>query len=333
MNAKNLKILAAVFVVLVVAFLLLKQGDSGTAANTVLLPDLKSQINDVSVLRIRNGNDTVSVEKAGETWAIRERSDYPANVGTLRDLLLALADAKVIEYKTSRPDKYHLIGVNDPSDEGSEAHEIAINGDGFEYVVILGKPAQDSYRYARVGGQSQSLLIDQDPDISAAAGSWLAPGLVDISAERIQRVSITHADGEEIVIEKASEEAEGFDVLDIPDGRELSYAGVANGIADTLVELSLDDVRRAPAEEVIPGTTTIFRTFDALRIEIGIVEDGDSSWISVRASAEDGADTDVQDEAAGINDRVSGWSYAIPDHKLNLLKRRLEELLKTPETE
>ena len=333
MNAKKFKVLAALFAVLIVAFLALNQRGSGNIANSPLFPNLKSQINDVSILHIRNGSESITVEKSGETWALRERDGYPANVDTLRELLLALADAKVIEYKTIRPDKYHLIGVNDPVDEDSEAVEISINGDGFEYVVFLGKTAQNSYRYARVGGQSQSLLIDQDPDVPNDAGSWLAPDIVDISNYRVQRVSITHADGEEVVIEKTSEDAEGFDVLDIPDGRELNYAGVANGIADTLVELSLDDVRRAPAEETIPGTTTVIQTFDAMRIDIGIFEDGDSSWISIHASTDDDAETDVQEEAARINERLSNWYYAIPDYKLDLLKRRFEELLKAPDTE
>ena len=333
MNAKNLKILTAVFAVLILTFLILDQGGNGNTANAPLFPGLKAQINDVNVLRMRNGSEPITVEKSGEIWVVRERSGYAANVDTLRELLLALADAKVIEHKTSNPDKYHLIGVNDPVDEGSEATEISINGDGIEYIVILGETAQTSYRYARVGGQAQSLLIDRNPDIPAETGGWLAPDLVDISAYRVQRVSITHADGEEIVIEKTSEDADGFDVLDIPDGRELSYAGVANGIADTLVELSLDDVRRAPPAGIRPDTTTVFQTFDALHMEIGIFEDGDSSWISLQASAGDGAEADIQDEAARINDKVSNWQYAIPDHKMNLLKRRFEELLKAPDTE
>ena len=332
MNAKKLKVLAALFTVLIAAFLVLNQGGNGKIANAPLFPDLKSQVNEVRTLHIRNGSESITVEKAGESWALRERSGYAADVGTLRELLLALADAKVVENKTSNPDKYHLIGVNDPADEDSEAFEISIIGDGIEYVVILGKTAQTSYRYARVGGQAQSLLIDQNPDIPAEPGGWLARELVDISADRVQRISITHADGEEIVLEKTAEDADGFDVLDIPDGRELSYAGVANGIADTLVELSLDDVRQAQSEAAIPGTTTVFQTFDALSVEIGIFEDGDASWISVQASAGDGADTEVQDEAAQINDRVSNWQYAIPDHKLDLLKRRFEELLKAPDT-
>jgi len=52
------------------------------------------------------------------------------------------------------------------------------------------------------------------------------------------------------------------------------------------------------------------------------------SAIALHASAGDAAETDVQDEAALINDRVSNWQYTIPDYKLNLLKRRFEDLLK-----
>jgi len=333
MNAINLRMLAAIFTVLVVAFLILNQRDGGNTENALLFPDLKAQINDISSLRIRNNSETVTVEKTGDFWAVRERSGYAADVGNLRSVLLTLADAKIIEHKTSKADKYHLIGVDDPAGEGSEAVKLSINGDSFEYVVILGKTAQSSYRYARVNGEVQSLLIDKSPDIPDDAGGWLVPDIVDISADRVQRVSTTHADGEELVIEKASEDADGFDVLNIPDGRELTYAGVANGIADTLVDLSLENVRQAPAEEIAPGTTTIFQTFDGLRIEIGIFEDGDSSWIALHASAGDAAETDVQEEAARINDRVSNWQYAIPDYKLNLLKRRIEDLLQAPESD
>jgi hypothetical protein len=271
------------------------------------------------------------VEKSGDDWTIAERSGYTANIGALRDLLLAIADAKIIELKTSNPDKYHLIGVNDPSDAGSESVEVVITGDGFEHTVLLGITAQSSNRFARLSDQAQSVLIDQDPDIPDDAAGWLADELVDIGAERVQQVIISHADGEEVAIDKSSPDAPNFDLADIPDGRELSYPTIANGIGAALAGLTLDDVRSAPAQESTPVTTTTIRTFDGLQIDVTEYEDGDVSWLSFLVAAADIAETDVQDEAAQINSRVKGWQYAIPDYKASLLGRRLDELLKAVE--
>ena len=331
MTTKTLSSLAALIAVLVIAFLLLDFGSDNSSASDKLLPALESQMNDVTSVVIRNGNGSVTVEKSGDAWTIAERSGYAANIGALRDLLLAIADAKILERKTSNPDKYHLIGVNDPSDDGSESVEVVITGDEFEHTVLLGITAQSSYRFARLSGQAQSVLIDQDPDIPDDAAGWLADELVDIGAERVQQVFISHADGEEVAIEKSSPDAANFLVTNMPDGRELSYPTVANGIGAALAELTVDDVRSAPAQESTPVTTIIIRTFDGLQMDVAEYEDGDVSWLSFLAAAADIAETDVQDEATRINSRVGGWRYVIPDHKAGLLGRRLDELLKAVE--
>jgi hypothetical protein len=328
-TTKTLGSLAGLIAILVIAFLILDYGNNSSSASNKLIPDLESQMNDVSSVVIRKGNESVTVQKSSDGWVVVERSEYPANIGTLRDLLLGIADAQIIERKTSDPDKYHLIGVNDPSDEASESVEVVIAGDDFEHSVLLGTPAQSNYRFARPKDQAQSVLIDQNPDIPDGAGGWLANELVDIGAERVQQVIITHADGEKVTVEKPSPDAPNFDLIDIPDGRELSYPTVANGMAAALAELMLDDVRSAPAQPSTPVTTATIRTFDGLQIDV--TEDEDGAWLSFLATAADIAETDVQDEAAQINDRVKGWQYAIPEHKASLLKRRIEELLKAEE--
>lgn len=334
MNARNVKILAAVVVIFVAVLLILDQGRSPNAVNTRLLPDLRSHINDVTALIIRSGSETVTVAQAGDIWSVRERSNYAADIGKLRQLLLALAEARVVERKTSNPEKYHLIGVNDPADDDSESVEFTIKGDGVEQVLILGKSTLGDYRYARASGEAQSVLIDKNPDVPGDAGGWLAQAILDISADRVQRVTIAHVDGEEIRIEKESQETGDFQVINIPDGRELSYPSVANGISGALDELSLSDVRKAPANKMTPDVLTTFRTFDGLIVEAAIIQDGESSWVSIMVSngAADG-DPETDGEAERINQRVSGWQYAIPDYKANLLKRHFEDILKAPDQE
>jgi len=332
MKTKSLKFLAVIVVGLIATFLIMDQGRNSKSAFTTLVPELKSQINDINSVMIQSADDTVTIAKSGDTWTVRERSDYAADVGALRGLIIALADARIIEQKTSKPEKYYLIGVNDPEDEKSEAVEVTIEGEGFEHVVILGKVAQSSFRYARVASEAQSVLIDQNPDLPDDAGGWLVQDLLAIAAERVNRITIEHSDGETIEIEKDPESPGSFNVVNIPAGRELSYAGVANGIGGILSDLSLDDVREAAEKPVTPDVIVSFSIDDGMAITAAIVLDDGTSWISIEATGDEIAEG-VPSEADRINSRVAGWQYTLPDYKTNLLKRRFEDLLKTQDAE
>lgn len=328
MTTKSLRTLAGLAAILVIGFLVLEYGTTDNSSSDALLPDLKPQINDITSLVVRSNSESVTVQMSDAGWVVVERGSYSANIAALRELFLAIADAKILEQKTSNPDKYYLIGVNDPSDEGSESIAVSINGDAIEHTVFLGHTAQSSYRYARLDGNAQSVLIDQNPDVPADAGGWLENKLVDVGAPRVQQVIISHADGEEVLIEKSSADAPNFDLAHIPEGRELSYPTVANGVGAALAELTLENVRPAPLQALVPITTTTVRTFDGLQIEVAEYPDGDAVWLSFVATALDSADVDVQDEVSQINKRVAEWQYTIPDHKASLLKRRSNDLLK-----
>jgi hypothetical protein len=140
-------------------------------------------------------------------------------------------------------------------------------------------------------------------------------------------VTIRHADGETIAISKEAEEDTGFKVQDIPDGRELSYSTVANGIGGALNDLDLDDVR--PAQQVDAAVVTEFETFDGLNITVETIKTDDENWISLAASSAD----EAGDEAADINGRLTGWQYRVADYKANLLMRRWEDILKTDDAD
>lgn len=329
MTGNNFKILATVAAMLVFVFLILEYGSSDRPASEQLLPDLKSRINDVDTISVQAADDIVTVQKSDDGWVVAERGGYTADIGKLREVLLAIADAKIVERKTSNPDKYHVIGVNDPTDENSESRRITISGGDFSYAVVLGKTAQTSFRYARLEDDAQSVLIDQNPKLPDDTAGWLASELMDIAVERVRQIRITHADGEEIVVVKSPDDAANFVIEKMPDGRELSYPTVANGIATALAGLELDDVRTAPEEELIAATTTVIETNGGLQITLTEYLDNDISWLSISAATSETAEPAVQEEASTINEHVSGWQYVLPDHKANLLKRRFDDLLKT----
>ena len=57
-----------------------------------------------------------------------ERADYPADEAKVRKLLIALADAKVVEEKTSNPASYATLGVEDMKGTGATGLRVELAG-------------------------------------------------------------------------------------------------------------------------------------------------------------------------------------------------------------
>ncbi len=333
MTRKTLHTLIAVIIGLLLLLLVIRSNDfdDATVGARVLLPEFKALANAVNAVRVKRPatDESVTLNLDDSKWVVGERDGYPADVGKLRQLIVALADAQILEEKTSNPAHYDKLGVGDP-DDGGNGTKVIITAPEATYEVILGNTAQGESRYARVTGDATSYLVDQNPDLPQTAGDWLLPDVVDIRSERIKRVTITHADGETIVIEKTDREQTDFNVADVPEGRELSYATVGNGIAGALAALELQDVRSAV--DSAATTTTVYETWDGLRITAEIVFDDDDNWVAFAVES-DAESSDAADEATEIKARVSGWQYRLPEHKKNLLIRRWDDILKATDTD
>ncbi|MGI9203832.1 MAG: DUF4340 domain-containing protein [Woeseiaceae bacterium] len=346
MTQRTVLILAATVVGLVLLMLVTQNNnDESIFAGGKLLPDFKvdaNQVTNVSIAR-SNESENLGIRRNGGGWVVTERDDYPADIGTIRQLIIALADATIVEEKTANPDNYDRLGVADPGADGSGT-KVVLTGEDFTYSVILGDAAQGNFRYARVTDNPTSYLIDQNPDLPTAVGEWLTDSLVDLPAARMRRVSISHADGETITIEKSEEAQTDFTVLGIPNGRELSYATAANGIGGALTSLTLQDARAAI--EAAPSTSVLFETWDGLAVNADIATEGDSAWVTLSAAPADSAeesaaiDTEAEtpqqspaEEADEINSRVSGWQYQLAAHKKDLLVKRWDDILEPAEAE
>jgi hypothetical protein len=81
-----------------------------------LYPDLEAKLNDVTAVRIYGAGDkqAVGIEKSAAGWTVTERAGFPADVGRVRELLLALAKAKTIERKTAIATKLPALGTRGP---------------------------------------------------------------------------------------------------------------------------------------------------------------------------------------------------------------------------
>ncbi|MDH3442010.1 MAG: DUF4340 domain-containing protein [Gammaproteobacteria bacterium] len=333
MNNATLRLLGFVVAVLIAALLLIEAADDSDlpGAGSLLFPEMREAANDIDRITITRTGDTIVIEKRGDGWVVPERGNYSADVAKIRAVLLAMTDATVVEAKTANPDLHARLGVDSPDSEMSKGTAVAASAGETTYELIFGNVAQRSSRYARIAGDNQSWLIDQNPDIPGEPGEWLNTDIVDVDSNRIRAVTILHPDGEMISLGKETETAANFTVSDIPEGRELSYATVANGIGGALNDLDLDDVRTR-VESADPVITT-FETFDAVRIVVDISTDDEGNWIGIDIQLPADVEIDNANEWRTTRERVDGWQYRIADYKANLLKRRWADILKAEEAD
>ncbi len=375
MTQRTVATLAALAVGLVLLLVGVRNVDIGgprVATGRLLLPEFAPLANDIGEVRIAGAGEGVTLRREDDGWVVVERDGYPADMGKLRPLVIALSEATIVEEKTSNPELYARLGLGDPdgdadteggadtegdtdtegdadpdgiidpegdtaadSDTGTEGNgtAVTVSGEGVQSTVIFGNTAQGDNRYARVADEPGSYLVDVNPELPQSPGEWLDPQITDIAADTVRLVTIEHADGERIELARPDDaETPDYVALNLPEGRELTYPSVANGIAGALDDLDLEDVRQRGEGEA--GTTTVFATADGLEVSVELIEEGNeeetsdaATWLRFSAKANG---EEAQAAADALNERLGKREYRVADFKTQLLTKRWDDLLKAP---
>ena len=286
MTNRTVTVLAAALVVLG-AVALIAQYDPQPPApgGGLLLPDLGEDLDRVTrVSVVGAGSAPVATLVRGEdgSWSVAEKDGYPADTEKVRQTLISLAEARIVEPKTANPDFYDRLGVEGVEDEAAGGVAVTLTGADMPVNVIVGDTEGTSQVYVRQADRAQSFLVDRNPDVGNETTDWLATEILAIPGDRMARVTVTHPDGEVVSVSKADSEQSNFELEEIPPGRELQYASVANVMGNVLSSLNLQDVEpRTDTDE--PVTVTEFVTFDGLAITAESVEREDEPWVAFRA--------------------------------------------------
>jgi len=109
--------------VAVLVFVPRENAVENSAVDTLLLPGLADRINDVDRVEILTAGDTVvaTLSRTAADWQLEQMDGYHADWPKLQELLAGLAQAKVVEVKTDKPQYYAQLGVEDVSTQDAES--------------------------------------------------------------------------------------------------------------------------------------------------------------------------------------------------------------------
>lgn len=323
MKAKTLGILAAITIMGIVVAVFVNQEPVSQLPNSGerLFPALLSGVNDVNELIVETKDQTVTLVREESTWQVKEKAGYRADVEKVKQILIGLAELRILEPKTKNPELYDRLGLQDKEQEGSLSTTVTLKtpNNSEAAMVILGnqRPAKGNPRmseiYVRKPGDPQTWLTIGNLPLEKVAGEWLDTEITALTTKRVHRVTVTHPGGETHLLSKEKPEDLDFQLDSIPAGSKVASQFNLNNVVGTLVQLPLEDVKKE--QEVNfqnhTGVTALLETFDGLRLHVQTAKQEDKIYgkfsaeydpnlvrpVDVTLSSEKGETVPAQDSA------------------------------------
>ncbi len=347
MNTKAVVILLIVTVVIggLAAFALVRSGQTGVNDPPVrVLPALANRINDVAGISLRKGAESLTITRRGQQWVVDDLGGYPATFESVKELIVAASELKALEPKTRTPELYSRLGVEDPGENAASTLLTFTDADGGALASIIvgnqgpagaGGSAAAMSLFVRVPGDAQSWLAQGRLTTSTDPMTWVTRDVISLDNSRVHSATITHADGEQVVLSRAAAEVANFSLADAPPDRPLRPAGTINASAQALSFISAENIKTA-AEFEWDGAEVVtaeYRTFDGLLLTVRSMQVDEVWWINITASAtqplegQPAAEGDVTQEASDLHARLSPWAFAVSSFKAEQMRRRMKDML------
>lgn len=359
MQRRGLIVLSLITVAVIAAAVIATQLRSPRSSvdREALFPELKERINEVAEIRVEGLDRGVTLDRKGDSWVIREADDYPALIDRIRQTVVGVSELRIVAGKTSSPELYGRLGVEDPTAKGASSLLLTLKDASGNPVasLIVGKdrhsaaPGDRPGFYVRPPGTDQALLVEGRLDVSVEIRDWFDRELLDIPSERIREIRIQHGDGSVLRLARADASAD-LAVMDVPEGTELQSDPVLNRMGTMLEGFFVEGARNAANVEFPADAVSVtVSTFDGLVANLSGARIGDVPYVkfafsySGPAAAEPAPPAatapeteekekekkaDVAGEVRKLQDTVTGWAFQVPQFKFELLGRRLEDMIK-----
>ena len=285
-----------------------------------LMPALANELNTVTELSVRKGSATpaVTIHKQGAQWSVVERANYPADVSKLRRLLLALADARIREEKTSNPASYSIIGVEDPSQPGAAGAQIEVTAQDGKHAVIVGKPSARG-SFVRRAGENTSYLAEPAISFEAEPRFWIDTRLLDLAADKIQSIEAKPAAGPAYAVRSDGAIAPAkttFALTGVPGGRKALDSQQLAPSSATFGALAADDVAAVGDLDFSKPSIVTVTMSDGNVVTFTGATIGGKRWIQVS-----------QTKDAAFTAKTAGRAFEISDYSYDAIFKPLEQLL------
>ncbi len=349
MSPRSFFALLAVTVVALAIAVALVVTDSGgdnlpNVAGDPMFPALAENSQDLSELSIETRTYRIDLHKVDGTWVAANLGDYPVVPDAIAQIVAGLSQMTVVEDKTSNPDWYQYIGVNDPTADlpagvtpGVHIRAVAANGDVLADAIFGAASASIGYArdggsFVRRAGERQAWLVTGSINVPGFEQDWFGQ-LLSIPGPQVERITIFLGDQMALDAQKVDFDTGDYNLVYLdpsigPAGSTANDNGL-RGIAQGIVSTSFEGVRSAESVTFADDARLIrFTTISGLQLDVKLGEADGDIWVTYQASAPEGSDAAAQ--AEDINARASGWAFKLLSYRTTALTRDLATLYDPP---
>jgi hypothetical protein len=269
-----------------------------------VIPGLK--LGEVAEIAIRDESRALHLARGDGGWKVRERADFPADVERIGDLLVKMAELKVVQAEPLPENQRARLQLVEPKEKGAKDTGTALelkDAKGAALArLILGKKVLrrtelaalgnrdeglPSGRYIVSGGDSATMVVVSEPFalIEPKPDLWLAKDL--IRAERVKSIRSLGPDGRQRWTMVRDGDNADWKFAGSSDKPDLQKATDAAGSLSwmNLVDVVVDPIN---TETGLSRATTIrAETFDNLTYTVRIGnKTGDNYYVGLAVSGE-----------------------------------------------
>ncbi len=371
MSRKQFFILLAALVVLAAAgagVILSDRSDWNRAdvrAGQKVVPGLK--ISDVAEIAIRNTAGELHLAKGEKGWTIRERADFAADTDRVAELLVKVAELKIVQNESLPESQRARLQLLEPKDKAQDAGTLLELKDAKGAALarlLLGKKVLRAAeiaqlgrseelpagRYLVAGNDTGTMLVVAEPftQVEPKADLWLVKDLIRVEGAK----SIVSTGGDGKLRWTATRDSESADWKFAGSSVKPDLQKITD-VSSSLTWINLSDVVADPAKTdtgLDRPVTVKAVTFDGLTYTLrvgkragddyylGIAVAGEPAQARVPAKnekAEDKAKNDKEfeerrkklAEKVGREKNLSRWTYLVAKSSLDPLLRDRAQLM------
>jgi hypothetical protein len=312
-----------------------------------LLPDLA--INDIAQINIQSGTNTLHLARRDNLWRVQERGDYPADFSRISDLLVKLADLKIIQSEEIGPSqlgRFQLLPPDSATDAGTLIEFKDQNGQDLGSLLLGKKHLKQSAanaspdgmdggnwpdgRYVMAGTGATAVAVISDPldSVEPQPDQWLDKGFFSIAAPRLIAAQFPQATNSWKLTRVS--ETNDWQLADVQANEKLDSAKISS-ITSPFSSANFNDVAPLAGNTNFSGSTgnTVLtvQTLDGFTYvaQIGPKQD-DNYPVSFSITTNSSAGAAAVDQLAK-DKHYESWVYYFPAYSLDEMLKPREELL------
>ena len=301
-------------------------------AGQLMFPDLTPKLQKAARIEIVFQGKTTAIALKDGKWGLADRAGYPVQDSKLHAMLTALTELRLVEQRTSDPESYSRLGVEDATKPDANSNLLRVlDADGKPILEVItghrrtrtqGKVEEQVY--VRRPTEDQSWLAEGALQVDHDPSQWLDRAMANIAHARIASVTVAR-DDKTLVFTRTAEKLTLTDPAEHPPLEEYKVEDIGRA----LETLTFQEVRAASDPVGATLGTAVFVTNDGLTVTATVFKADKDIWASFAVAGDDKAKT----EAEALSKKFAGWLFQLGAWKEAAMVPRIDDLKAAPPPE